>query len=170
MLFDDLLGVTDPAVPIPVIDPDARRRRLTALVNSRLLARSEPAVYVLEDAHWIDGSSEAMLAEFLTVIAATPSLVVITYRPDYGGALSRVAGAQTIALAPLGDADIAALVGQVLGTDPSVARVGAAITAASAGNPFFALELVRDVAERGVLTGQRGHYTSERDVDRKSVV
>ncbi len=164
VLFDDLLGVADPAVPVPVIDPDARRRRLTALVNSRLLARTEPAVYVLEDAHWIDGSSEAMLAEFLTVIAATPSLVVITYRPDYGGALSRVAGAQTIALAPLGDADIAALVGQVLGRNPSVARVGAAITAASAGNPFFALELVRDVAERGVLTGQRGHYTSEHDV------
>ena len=31
-LFDDLLGIADPEVALPTIDPDARRRRLTALV------------------------------------------------------------------------------------------------------------------------------------------
>jgi len=30
LLFDDLLGIADPGVPLPQIDPDARRRRLTA--------------------------------------------------------------------------------------------------------------------------------------------
>ena len=49
-----------------------------------------PAVYVIEDAHWIDEVSESMLAEFLTVIPQTPSLVLVTYRPEYRGALSRV--------------------------------------------------------------------------------
>jgi class 3 adenylate cyclase len=32
VLFDDLLGIADPDTPLPAIDPDARRRRLTALV------------------------------------------------------------------------------------------------------------------------------------------
>ena len=73
------------------IDPDARRRRLTALVNAASLARETPAVYVVEDAHWIDEVSESMLAEFLTVIPQTPSLVLVTYRPEYRGALTRVA-------------------------------------------------------------------------------
>ena len=70
---------------LPTIDPDARRRRLTALVNTASLARQAPAVYVIEDAHWIDEVSESMLAEFLTVIPQTPSLVLVTYRPEYRG-------------------------------------------------------------------------------------
>ena len=50
LLFDDLLGIADPEVALPKIDPDARRRRLTALVNAASLARKAPAVYVVEDA------------------------------------------------------------------------------------------------------------------------
>ena len=66
LLFDDLLGIADPDIALPKIDPDARRRRLTALVNAASLARETPAVYVVEDAHWIDEVSESMLADFLT--------------------------------------------------------------------------------------------------------
>ena len=72
LLFDDLLGIADPDAALPTIDPDARRRRLTALVNAASLARQTPAVYVIEDAHWIDEVSESMLADFLTVIPQTP--------------------------------------------------------------------------------------------------
>ena len=39
VLFDDLLGIADPDVALPRIDPDARRRRMTALVNAALLSR-----------------------------------------------------------------------------------------------------------------------------------
>ena len=85
VLFDDLLGIADPDAALPQIDPDARRRRLTALVNAASLARETPAVYVVEDAHWIDEVSESMLADFLTVIPQTPSLVLVTYRPEYRG-------------------------------------------------------------------------------------
>src|SRR5271163_3722202 len=53
-LFDDLLRIADPTVPLPPIDPDARRRRLTTLVNAASLARETPALYVVEDAHRID--------------------------------------------------------------------------------------------------------------------
>ena len=76
LLFDDLLGIADPDIALPKIDPDARRRRLTALVNAASLARETPAVYVVEDAHWIDEVSESMLVDFLTVIPQTPSLVL----------------------------------------------------------------------------------------------
>ncbi len=68
LLLEDLLGIGDPEVGLPKIDPDARRRRLTALVNSASLARSTPAVYIIEDAHWIDEVSESMLTDVLTVI------------------------------------------------------------------------------------------------------
>ena len=163
LLFDDLLGIADPEVALPTIDPDARRRRLTALVNAASLARHTPAVYVVEDAHWIDEVSESMLAEFFTVIPQTPSLVLVTYRPEYEGALARVAGAQTIALAPLSDSETAALVSELLGSDPSVGALATVIAERAAGNPFFAEEMVRDLAERGVLRGNRRAYVSTVD-------
>jgi adenylate cyclase len=168
-LFDDLLGIADPEFSLPKIDPDARRRRLTALVNAASLARESPALYVIEDAHWIDAVSESMLAEFLTVIPQTPSLVLVTYRPEYRGALTRVTDAHTVALAPLSDSETTALVSQLLGHDPSVGALGQKIAERAAGNPFFAEEMVRELAERGVLQGQTGAYVSTADVSEATV-
>jgi class 3 adenylate cyclase len=160
LLFGDLLGIADPEVALPTIDPDARRRRLTALVNAASLARQVPAVYVVEDVHWIDEVSESLVADFVAVIPQTHSLVLISYRPEYEGALARAHGAQTIALAPLSDSETAALVSELLGSDPSVGAVVTMITEKAAGNPFFAEEIVRNLAERGVLRGNRSAYTS----------
>ena len=163
LLFDDLLGIADPEVELPKIDPDARRRRLTALVNAASLARNAPAVYVVEDVHWIDEVSESLVADFVAVIPQTPSLVLVTYRPEYRGALSRVPGAQSIALAPLRDSETAALVLQLVGPDRSVGGLATMIAERAAGNPFFVEEMVRDLAERGVLRGNPGAYVSTAD-------
>jgi len=152
LLLDDLVGIADPNVELPRIDPDARRRRL---INATHLARTKPTMYVVEDAHWIDAVSESMFADFLTVIPQTHSLIVITYRPEYTGALSRVPGAQSIALAPLTDPETATLVTELLGPHPSMGELGQMITERAAGNPFFAEEMVRDLAERAVLRGNR---------------
>jgi class 3 adenylate cyclase len=164
LLLDDLLGIADPKVPLPQIDPDARRRRLTALLNSVTLARTEPVLYIIEDAHWIDEVSESMLADLLTVIPRTPSMVLITYRPEYEGALTRAHGAQTIALAPLDDSDTTTLLSALLGSDPSVGDIAAIIAERAAGNPFFAEEMVRELVQRGVLTGEHGRYVCRADV------
>jgi class 3 adenylate cyclase len=164
LLLDDLLGIADPDVPLPQIDPDARRRRLTALINTASLARAEPALYLIEDAQWVDAVSESMLADFLTVIPQTKLMVLITSRPEYEGALTRVHGAQTIALAPLGDSDTAALIGELLGSDPSVGELVAIIAERAAGNPFFAEEMVRELAQRGVLAGEHGGYVCRVEV------
>ncbi|HTZ14536.1 MAG TPA: AAA family ATPase [Mycobacterium sp.] len=163
-LFDDLVGIADPEVELPKIDPDARRRRLTALVNAASLARQAPLVYVVEDLHWIDEVSESLLADFVAVIPQTHSLVLISYRPEYRGALSRVPGAQSIALAPLSDSETAALVSHLLGPHPSVAGLATVIADRAAGNPFFVEEIVRELGERGVLRGNRGTYMSMADV------
>jgi class 3 adenylate cyclase len=160
LLFDELLGIGDADAAVPNIDPDARRRRLTALVNAASLSRQAPAAYVIEDAHWIDAVSESMLADFLTVVPQTSSLVIVTYRPEYDGALSRVHGAQTVALATLSDSETGALVSHLLGSDESVIALSQTITERASGTPFFAEEIVRELAERGVLRGEPGAYVS----------
>jgi adenylate cyclase len=164
LLLDDLLGIRDPATPPPDVDPDARRRRLTNMINTASLNRTTPTVYVIEDAHWIDDVSDSMLADFISVIPQTPSLVITTYRPEYHGELTRVARSQAIALAPLDDSHTTSLISELLGEHSSVNGLAPRIAGRAAGNPFFAEEIVRDLAERGIIVGRRGEYMACRDI------
>ena len=63
-------------------------------------------MYVIEDAHWIDATSESLIADFSRSFPEPDPRVLVTYRPEYAGALFRSPGAQTIALAPLDDSQI----------------------------------------------------------------
>jgi adenylate cyclase len=168
-LLDDLIGIRDSGVALPDIEPDARRRRLARLVSAVLLARVVPALYVIEDAHWIDKASESMFAEFLSVIPRIPAMVLITYRPEYRGVLTRTPGSHTIALAPLSDSQTTVLAAEMLGAHPSVETLATRVAERAVGNPFFAEEIVRDLVERGVVQGDWGFYVCDGDVTDASV-
>ena len=60
--------------------------------------------------------------------------------------------------------EIAALLSELLGADPSVSVIRVLIAGRAAGNPFFAEEMVRDLAERGVLAGRPCAYLLKVDV------
>ena len=51
---------------------------------------------------------------------------------------------------------------ELLGPDPSVGGLAETIAERAAGNPFFAEEMVRELAERGVLRGQPRRHTYRR--------
>lgn len=163
LILDDLLGIGDSSVELATIDPAARLRRLTRLVNTISLSRTTPAIYVVEDVHWIDEVSDLLLADFVAVAPQTRSLVLITYRPEYRGVLTRAPHSQTITLAPLNAGLSAALATELIGSHPSVTAISTQVAKRAAGNPFFAEEIVRDLAERGVLTGGRGNYVCDSD-------
>src|SRR5262249_61447000 len=131
----------------------ARRRRATAMVNAAALARNTPTVYIIEDVHWIDATSESMLADFLAVIPRTRSLALITYRSEYVGALAHVPRMQTISLEPLDDSQMSRLSAQLLGEDRSVTGLAKLVTQRAAGNPFSPQETVRYLPERDAWIG-----------------
>jgi adenylate cyclase len=158
LLFEDMLGIRDVADPMPDIAPQASRRRVGRLINTALLERKSPAMYVVEDVHWIDEASDAMLAELISVLSRSPSIVLVTHRPEYRGALLQATSPTTIRLGPLTDGDTSALVNELLGPHESTAALIAQICEQADGNPFFAEEIVRDLAAREVLTGTRGAY------------
>ena len=167
ILFD-AMGIDAADGPAPQVSADARRRRLVEVMAQAVRARPARTVFVVEDAHWIDAPSDDVLAAFAAALAATTSLFVTTYRPEYRGALHRNSG-QTVTLRPLTDATAVRLAGQLVGPDPSLAGLAERIAAAAAGNPFFAEEIVRDLAGRGVLVGNRGRYRLTGDVDEIAV-
>lgn len=169
VLLDDLLGIHDDETPLPAIEPDARGRRLAALLNAAAVDGSTPAVYVVEDAHWIDSVSEAMIAQFAAVVPQTRAMLLLTYRPEYVGVLNQLSGAHRIALAPLDDSESAQLAAELCGSDSTVRSLITQVAARAAGNPFFAEEMVRDLAERGVLKGELGDYVLHGDAGEVSV-
>ncbi|HUO37070.1 MAG TPA: cyclase, partial [Mycobacterium sp.] len=67
------------------------------------------------------------------------------------------------------DSETSALVSELLGHDLSVGELGHKIAERAAGNPFFAEEIVRELAERGVLDGKSGAYMSTAEVAEVSV-
>ena len=165
VLLDDLLGIGDPTTEPPTSTPMPAGDGSPPCSTLPLLARPAPAVYVIDDAQWIDGVSESMLAEFITAVPQAHALVLITYRPEYCGILTQTPDSTTISLDPLDHSESSALTRELLGSDSSIETLAVRIAERSAGNPFFTEEIVRDLAERGILDGERGAYVCSGDGD-----
>ena len=75
-LLFDFLGLADPERPLERIDPEARQRRLRALVGRLVVARSrrEPTVILVEDLHWLDAASAAFVEELVGAVAGNQDL------------------------------------------------------------------------------------------------
>ncbi|OBH93047.1 adenylate/guanylate cyclase domain-containing protein [Mycobacterium sp. E2733] len=167
ILFE-AMRIADPMAPHLEVSADARRRRLIEILALAVRARPTRTVFALEDAHWIDEQSDDVLADFTGTLDGTTSMFVMTYRPEFRGALQHRSG-QTVTLRPLTESTSVRLVGQLLGGDHSLAGLAERIATAAAGNPFFAEEIIRDLAGRGVLAGSRGAYRLTGDVDEIAV-
>ena len=164
VLLEDLLGIRDAAVASPNVSAEARRRRLAGLIGTPAMSPDQPTVYVVEDVHWIDAASEAMLAELLTNVSLTQAMVVITYRPEYAGLLLQVPAIQGIKLEPLDDSAAWEMTAELIGPHPSMHELAANIIERSAGNPFYVQEIIREFAERKVIVGERGAYRRQLEI------
>ena len=109
-----------------------------------------PTLIVIEDAHWADHSSRDLLTLLLTRSFTTPVGLVVSYRSDdlhrqhplheTIAVWDRIPHAARVALAPLADDAVDALVAGVEGI-PAESTVIKDITRRAEGNPFFAEEL-----------------------------
>ena len=79
--------------------PDARRKRELLfegiLTNLQRLASERPILVVVEDAHWIDPTSQQLGDLLVGMIRQSPMLVVVTCRPEYRPGLARRAARGT---------------------------------------------------------------------------
>jgi ABC-type transport system substrate-binding protein/class 3 adenylate cyclase len=127
------------------------------------LARERPLCLVLEDLHWADEATLALIEE---LFGATDEevVLVLTYRTedDHGAwALAEQARRryrhrfEALELAPLEQGTAVELAAGAAGAalpDP----VAALLAERSGGNPFFLEEALRDLIERGVLRRDNG--------------
>lgn len=148
-LFNEFLGVADINSPPCSLSPKARHGRLLGLLGELVRhAGAKPAVIIFEDLHWLDEASDAFLSALVDAVAGTRTLLLLNYRPLYKAPWSERPHFRAVALADLGVADTEALVREQLGRHPELEQFFGLIVERSAGNPFFAEELVHSLIEK----------------------
>ncbi|MFN2376211.1 MAG: adenylate/guanylate cyclase domain-containing protein [Candidatus Binatia bacterium] len=166
-LVFDFLGVPDPDRPVPPMDPEPRRRMLYGALSKTLECGSggEAAVMLIEDVHWIDGASLGFLTDMIKVLPETCEMLLMNYRPEFQPPWAGNEAFEQIALAPLGPAEVGAMLRDLVGGDSSTVPLIASIERTTSGNPFFVEELVHALVEAGSLEGTRGKYRLVRPVE-----
>jgi class 3 adenylate cyclase/tetratricopeptide (TPR) repeat protein len=107
--------------------------------------RLSPCLVLLDDVHWLDRSSEHLIAQFLTAGLPAGVMVVGTQRPEYRAAWADHPRYRAITLGGLPNDSLAQMVRQCAGTasDDAVANV----LRAAGGNPLFVEEMSRWMAD-----------------------
>jgi len=166
----DFLGIADPDRR-PRMSAEARERRLNDVVRRMVLARDRlgPALVLIEDLHWIDPVSDKFLATLVAAVPGTKTLVVVNMRPEYRAEWMASSAYRQLPLRGLGGGGLGALLKTLLGDDPSLDGLESLIGERTGGNPFFVEEVVRELAERGALSGTRGDYRLTEEIDELAV-
>jgi len=154
----DFLAVPDPERPARGVDPDARQRQLFNVMRGVVGRGEGAAVTFIEDLHWIDAGSAAWLDQMVEAAAGSNTLLLVNFRPEYHAAWMQKSWYRQLPLLPLSPPAIHELLRDLLGADSSTAGLAAAVHARTAGNPFFAEEIVQNLIESGSLEGSRGAY------------
>jgi len=125
----------------------AWRRFLEAVAEER------PLVLVFEDLHWADDGMLDFVDALAERVSGVPLLVLCTARPEllerrpgWGGGKRNAA---TLTLAPLDDASTARLIAALLDRAVLPAETQSALLQRAGGNPLYAEEYVRMLADRG---------------------
>ncbi|MCB1748547.1 MAG: AAA family ATPase [Gammaproteobacteria bacterium] len=167
-IFFNLLGVPDPARPLPAIGADELQRRAFAAIRALTRAdgqRDKPAVVCIEDLHWLDAASDNYLVQIVEATSTSRGLLLVNFRPEYRADWMQTATYQQIPLAQLDTAAVRELLGELLGHDASVDGMAEFVYQRAGGNPFFVEEIVQTLVETGALVGARGAYRLVRAVD-----
>jgi DNA-binding CsgD family transcriptional regulator len=140
--------------------PTEREIGAAMLAGLRLLAGGASVVVAIDDVQWLDRASAEVLAYALRRLGDGPIRTMITRRTSDGPAAGEIDVATEVlaaldglspsimTLGPLPDVEVAHLVRARIGPLPSAAAERGLVTAA-AGNPYWALELGRAIAQAG---------------------
>jgi class 3 adenylate cyclase len=159
------IGLRFPDLPEPIrAEPDTERYLMFEAVDALLsgIAKRAPLLLVIDDLHWADRPTLALLCHIVRHPEATPLVLVGTYRksevvgdhPLRGIAadLRREGVSQEISLTGLTEDEVAQLIDATSDLEPGPEFVRS-VRRETGGNPFFVQEICSHVDETGVAAG-----------------
>ncbi|MDX8350568.1 AAA family ATPase [Cognatiyoonia sp. IB215446] len=161
-LLLNLLGLKPPAGVLEGLDGVLIGLRTRELLPELLRARCvrEKVVLLIEDCHWIDTASEALLRDLVDAPDLRNFLIIQTRRPEYTPPWLDAAVVKTLALQPLGADDIAHLAQYRLGVETLPDALARQLSERAGGNPLFGEEILSFLLEQGALRidGGAAHF------------
>ena len=138
----------------------------------RLLLREsqvQPLLVVIEDLHWIDSETQALLDSLIESLPTARLLLLVNYRPEYQHGWGSKTYYTQLRIDPLPPESAEELLQALLGSDSSLAPLKQLLIARTEGNPFFLEESIRTLVETKVLVGERGSYRLEKTLESTQV-
>ena len=152
-------------------DPPQRRQRTLDAVKRLLLRESQvqPLLVVIEDLHWIDSETQALLDSLIESLPTARLLLLVNYRPEYQHGWGSKTYYTQLRIDPLPPESAEELLQALLGSDSSLAPLKQLLISRTEGNPFFLEESIRTLVETKFLVGERGSYRLEKPLESTQV-
>ncbi len=159
-----LLGLVEGEDPLARLEAQLRRRRTHEAIKRLVLRESvnQPLLVLVEDLHWIDAETEALLNLLADSIGTAKVLLLVNYRPEYTHGWGSKTYYTRVRLDPLGRESAEEMLAALLGPSSPLPDEGEGagenlgplkrrIIEQTEGNPFFMEEIVQSLFEEGVL-------------------
>jgi predicted ATPase len=165
-----------PNIPPPMELPPAEMRRYLFQSLAEMLGRlaqNRPLLIVVEDLHWADESTLALLIHLANRIAQLPMTIIGTYRNGFSQdapvlvrtleELIRL-GVRPLKLGGLSKEDVAQMLHGLSRRQVPESLVSL-IFEESQGNPFFVEEVFRHLMEEGKIIDAAGYFQTDIRID-----
>jgi len=160
-LFANLLSIPAPGGP-PGSEQDAQRRkeRIMALLVEHVCALSaqSPVLAVFEDVHWMDPTSEEVLARMVEGVGRASVLVLMTSRPGFSVSWREAPHVRWMELNRLDREDCEKLVADVARGKALPQEVVTQIIDRTDGVPLFVEEFTKTMLDSGMLTEEGDRF------------
>ncbi len=167
-------------IPQPLDLPPVQKRRYLFQSFSEAIgraARTRSYLYIVEDLHWADESTLALLIHLANRVGQLPIAIIGTYREGYSqnnAALTRSLeelirlGIRPLKLGGLSKDSVAEIL-KGPGQLPVPEKLVTAIFEESQGNPFFVEEVYRHLIEEGKIFDAAGQFRTDIEIDESDV-
>ena len=125
---------------------------IAALVTQSVA--QQPMALLLEDWHWADEASDAILKRLINIVAEYPLCLVLSYRPEYSANWRNLRNHTHISLDPLGRDQTETIAQWMIGAPTLPEGLVDLLYERSEGNPFFIEEICQAMRDGGVIQVQ----------------
>jgi tetratricopeptide (TPR) repeat protein len=134
---------------LPAMTPQRQRRQTIEVLLALMFAtaRLQPVLVVVDDLHWADPSTLELLGTFVEQTGSARLLTLLVHRPEFVPDLRSHAHVTRLTLGPMPPAAITTVVRGSVEAGVLSGPVVATVAARAEGNPLFAEELARMIAE-----------------------
>jgi class 3 adenylate cyclase/predicted ATPase len=152
------LPLSDEHDPPVLFAPEVRRQRTLEVLLAVLsrVAAQQPLLFIIEDVHWIDPSTFALLSLLMDQGPTVSILTLLTARPSFQPPWGFRAHLTPLVVDRLSAAQVKTLIDQIAGDQRLPAEVVQQIMAKTDGVPLFIEEMTKAVVESARLQGQQG--------------